>query len=48
MCLKDIRCVVENGDRVSDGRRLLEENGQIVSDGLCVCRGERRLCIGRQ
>jgi hypothetical protein len=44
----DCGCVEEKGACLSDGSKWLEENEDSVSDGLWMCRGERRQCIGRQ
>jgi hypothetical protein len=40
--------LVEIGFSASFGSKWIEENRGSVSDGLCISRGERRLCFGRQ
>jgi hypothetical protein len=46
--VSDVSKWLEIGESVSVGRKSLEGNGDSVSEGLCMCRGERRLRFGRQ
>jgi hypothetical protein len=47
-CVSDgSKRLLENGDSISFSNIWIEENRGSVSDGLSMCSGERRQCIGR-